>query len=321
MVERVLAERKRPAIRLRHSRVQHVLGVHLSPDVVADCLRRLNMTLEAASSSPEATLWSVTPPSWRFDIHIEEDLIEEVARLYGFDNIPERDADGDQAILPWTESRVRNERAADLLVDRGYFEAITYTFTDASWQSILFPDAALALSNPISAELGVMRVSLWPGLIQAARENQRRQQLRVRLFEIGRRFTAGTGEETEMVAGLASGSVLPEQWGAETSRVDFFDVKADVEALLALSEAQRISLLGGPASGPSSGTVGPNLAGQPAGGLAGCAPSATPEGTGFDISGLRVRSGSVRDTRGTRAGVPRHFEIPSHPPRCCCDRR
>ena len=231
--DRFVAARK--AISLRHRRVRHVLGVQVADDVVLDCLRRLDMDIEAAPGEDLRASWLVTPPSWRFDIHIEEDLIEEVARLYGFDNIPEQDASGNQIIRPWSETRVRNERAADLLVDRGYHEAITYTFTDASWQSILFPDSALALSNPISAELGVMRVSLWPGLIQAARENQRRQQARVRLFEIGRRFAAGSGEETEMIAGLASGGAEADQWGSESTRVDFFDVKADVEALLALS--------------------------------------------------------------------------------------
>ena len=181
-----------------------MLGVKIPSDVVADCLRRLGMALKRADVRPvvhnphPSPVWEVTPPSWRFDIRIEADLIEEVARLYGFDNIPEADAIGALIVQPQTESRVRNERAADLLVDRGYQEAITYTFTDAAVQSILFPDAALALKNPISAELGVMRVSVWPGLIQAVRENQRRQQLRVRLFEIGRRF-AGDGSETEVV--------------------------------------------------------------------------------------------------------------------------
>ncbi|HKE96808.1 MAG TPA: phenylalanine--tRNA ligase subunit beta, partial [Povalibacter sp.] len=150
----------RQAISLRHRRVRHVLGVQLSAETVLDCLRRLDMEIEAAPGDDLRASWLVTPPSWRFDMHIEEDLIEEVARLYGFDNIPEQNAAGDQAIQAWSETRVRNERAADLLVDRGYQEAITYTFTDARWQSILFPDSALALSNPISAELGVMRLSL-----------------------------------------------------------------------------------------------------------------------------------------------------------------
>lgn len=219
-------------IPLRHQRVQHVLGVKIDHATIQGLLVRLGMKLEASGDN-----WTVTPPSWRFDLRIEEDLIEEVARLYGFDNIPEQNAAGIWEMQPWTEGRVRNERAADLLVDRGYHEAITYTFTDASWQSILFPETAIALSNPISAELAVMRLSLWPGLIQAVRENQRRQQLRVRLFEIGRRFGAGDGAEAEMIAGVASGPLLGEQWGTDVGKVDFFDVKADVEALLTLSGA------------------------------------------------------------------------------------
>lgn len=232
-----------PTITLRHDRVQHVLGVVIAADTVAECLRRLGMTLEPCNLQPAAhrpqpsVIWKVTAPSWRFDLRIEEDLIEEVARLYGFDNIPEQNANGVWEMQPWTESEVGNGRAADLLVDRGYHEAITYTFTDAAWQTMLFPDPPMALSNPISAELAVMRLSLWPGLIQAVRDNQRRQQQRVRLFEIGRRFGAGNGAETEMIGGIASGPLLNDQWGAAAGKVDFFDVKADVEALLTLSGA------------------------------------------------------------------------------------
>ncbi len=217
-------------IRVRHARVQKVLGVQIAPETVADLLRRLGMTLEGGPNE-----WRATPPSWRFDLRIEEDLIEEVARLHGFDNIPEQPAQIAQVLAPWSERRVRNERAADLLVDRGYHEAITYTFTDANWQRILHAEDALALANPISAELAVMRLSLWPGLLQAVRANQHRQQQRIRLFEIGRRFAAGSGAETEVISGVAVGGALAEQWGSESRTIDFFDVKADVEALLALS--------------------------------------------------------------------------------------
>jgi phenylalanyl-tRNA synthetase beta chain len=220
-------------IGLRHQRVEHVLGVKLDTATVESLLRRLEMKLTGSGGK-----WQVTPPSWRFDLRIEEDLIEEVARLYGFDNIPEANEIAAQQMMPWTENRVRNERAADLLVDRGYQEAITYTFTDAAAQAALCPEPALALTNPISAEMGVMRVSLWPGLIQTLGSNQRRQQQRVRLFEIGRRYSA-SGDETEVIAGIASGSALPEQWGAEASKLDFFDVKADLEALLTLTGAAQ----------------------------------------------------------------------------------
>ena len=221
-----------PAIRLRHQRIEHVLGTQIPAGLPADLLARLGMKVTGSGGE-----WRVTPPSWRFDIHIEADLIEEIARVYGFDKIPEQDAAGTLAIAPWTESFVRNDRAADLLVDRGYHEAITYSFTDAGWQSILFNGNALAISNPISAELGVMRLSLWPGLLQAARDNQHRQQQRVRLFEVGRCF-ASDGAETEMIGGVVTGAVNDEQWGAATTKVDFFDVKADVEALLTLTGAR-----------------------------------------------------------------------------------
>jgi phenylalanyl-tRNA synthetase beta chain len=162
-------------------------------------------------------------------------LIEEVARLFGFDNIPEQPEFGAHEIAPWTEARVRNERASDLLVDRGYQEAITYSFTEPATQALLQPGAAFALANPISAELAVMRASLWPGLLQALGSNQRRQQQRVRLFEVGRRYNGTDGAETEVVAGVVAGSALPEQWAVETTKVDFFDVKADVAALLDLT--------------------------------------------------------------------------------------
>jgi phenylalanyl-tRNA synthetase beta chain len=222
----------RSAIRVRHQRVQHVLGAPLAADVVADCLTRLGMKVEGS-----APAWSVTPPSWRFDISIEEDLIEEVARLYGFDNIPEQNEIAAQRMQPWTETRVRNERAADLLVDRGYQEAITYSFTEPAAQAQLVPGSAFALANPISAELAVMRTSLWPGLLQALGSNQRRQQTRARLFEIGRRYAGADGAETEVVAAVVAGWALPEQWGVEATKIDFFDVKADVEALLDLTGA------------------------------------------------------------------------------------
>jgi phenylalanyl-tRNA synthetase beta chain len=229
-------ERPYPArepIRVRHQRVEHVLGAEFAPEVVVDCMKRLGMKVEAGSSGAH----TVTPPTWRFDLSIEEDLVEEVARLYGFDNIPEQNEIAAQRMQPWTETRTRNERAADLLVDRGYQEAITYSFTEPQAQALLFPGPAFVLANPISAELAAMRVSLWPGLLQALGSNQRRQQLRARLFEIGRRYAGTDGAETEVVAGVVTGSALPEQWGVEPAKIDFFDVKADVAALLDLTGA------------------------------------------------------------------------------------
>jgi phenylalanyl-tRNA synthetase beta chain len=182
------------------------------------------------------TKWLVTAPTWRFDIAIEEDLIEEIARVHGFDNVPETVQPARQPIAPSTETRVRTETAADVLVQRGYHEAITYSFVEPKLQQLFAPAMpALTLSNPISAELATMRASLWPGLVSALAFNQRRQQPRVRLFESGRKFVIdgqGTLEEIPVIAGVAAGPALPEQWGSPRSAADFFDVKSDVEALL-----------------------------------------------------------------------------------------
>jgi phenylalanyl-tRNA synthetase beta chain len=179
--------------------------------------------------------WQVGSPPWRFDMAIEEDLIEEVARVHGFDQIPETDPAVRQAMPALSETRVADETAADLLVQRGYFEAITYSFVDPALQALFCPGvAALELANPIASDLAAMRVSLWPGLARALAENQRRQQSRVRLFEIGRRFSLQEGALTEVpvIAGLAAGAALPEQWGTRAEPVEFFDVKSDIEALL-----------------------------------------------------------------------------------------
>ena len=135
---------------------------------------------------------------------------------------------------------MRPDRLLCALVDRGYFEAITFSFVDPALQKQLFPDATpLMLSNPIAADLAAMRVSLWPGLLVALRENLRRQQDRVRLFESGRKFLHAPAGLTEVptLAGVAAGNALPEQWGEKKRPVDFFDIKADVEALLELTGA------------------------------------------------------------------------------------
>jgi len=219
-------------IHLRHARVNRVLGMAVDEAELVGSLKRLGMRVSEAGQGE----WRVRPPSWRFDIAIEEDLIEEVVRIHGYDKVEGRDALVRQVITATTETRIAAERLADLLAARGYQEAVTYSFVDPALQQVLFPQVtALAIKNPISAELAVMRLSLWPGLVQALRENQRRQQPRVRLFELGRSFSAEQGTETELIAGLAAGPRLPEQWGEPTTAIDFYDVKADVSALLRLT--------------------------------------------------------------------------------------
>ncbi len=224
---------KRPSVMLRPERVASLLGVQIPRTEIDDILRRLGMQVAGAGD-----VLGVIPPSHRFDIAIEQDLIEEIGRIYGYDKIPCSDAKTPQCPQPVTEQAVTRERLRLLLVDRGYQEAITYSFVDARLQRLLFPKRpALALANPISAELGEMRLSLWPGLIEALRFNLRRQQERVRLFEVGTRFELEAGQliESQAIAGLITGPVLPEQWGAQPRAVDFYDLKSDVEALFALT--------------------------------------------------------------------------------------
>jgi phenylalanyl-tRNA synthetase beta chain len=218
---------------LRRSRLTRLLG---SPVPDADVHALLEAISERVEVTPDG--WRVTVPSHRFDLKIEADLIEEIARLRGFDAIPEAPATAPQIAGAATESRVPNERVLAAFVDRGYREAITYSFVDPSLQRRLFPDTpALALANPISIELSEMRVSLWPGLLECCRQNLRRQQNRVRLVEIGKQFTvhAGMLREVEVVAGLVTGTRWPEQWDSGATAVDYYDVKADLENVLAIA--------------------------------------------------------------------------------------
>jgi phenylalanyl-tRNA synthetase beta chain len=225
---------QRPAVPLRAGQLQRLLGVALPSGRVTETLERLHMKVKAA-----ATGWQVTPPAYRFDIGIEADLIEEVARIVGFEAIPETDAQARQRFGRLSTQRPAESAVLLALAARGYSEAISYAFVDPALQGQLFPDrAALALSNPIASDLSVMRISLWPGLLRAALENQHRQADRIRLFEHGARFEVegGATREIDTLAGVAIGARLPEQWGVPKelrSAADFYDVKADVAALLA----------------------------------------------------------------------------------------
>jgi phenylalanyl-tRNA synthetase beta chain len=218
-------------IEVRYSQLDRLIGISVPRPRAAEILTQLGLEVKVAADRIAAR-----PPSWRFDLAQEADLVEEVARVYGYNDIPAIDlpAAGRPAQVP--EGSIGLPRQAKLLADRGYQEAITYSFVDPVLQRRLFPDTpALALANPISAELAEMRVSLWPGLLGALAGNVRRQQERVRLFEVGTAFRLQSGSLTEapVVGGIAWGLRLPEQWGAEKTAVDFYDVKGDVEALLA----------------------------------------------------------------------------------------
>ncbi|MGJ0431121.1 phenylalanine--tRNA ligase subunit beta [Methylobacter sp.] len=223
----------RPAVLLRRQRIEKILGIALADEEIAAIFQRLGMSVEA-----QADGWQITPPGFRFDIAIEADLIEELARIYGYNNLPRSSLLMRSELSKATEAVLDIDRVKDLMVDRGYQEAITYSFVDEDIQKAVAPDdIVISLKNPISSELAVMRTTLWCGLLNAALHNTNRQQNRVRLFETGLRFINEGGEtrQQKMLAGLALGSVYAEQWGEKSRKVDFFDVKADVQAMFALT--------------------------------------------------------------------------------------
>ena len=220
------------SISLRRARLERVLGTEIPDDIVADILKNLQLNIEQ-----DADGWQVTPPAFRFDLAIEDDLVEEIARIYGYDLIPETTATAELPLRPVTESIIDMELVAASLAARDYQEIITYSFIDAeNNRRFTGEDSKLVLSNPISSEMSVMRGSLWPGMIAVAAANVARQQERVRFFEIGKSFHGKLKKPLEIirVSGLAIGSAVPEQWGGPAQGVDFFDIKSDLNALLRL---------------------------------------------------------------------------------------
>ena len=224
---------KRESIVLRKTRLGHLLGLEIDDVEVTRILESLQLKVSTTGDG-----WSVVPPSHRFDMQYEVDLVEEVARIHGYDAIPETTLSAQSPLETVTESRIEMERAAATLIGRDYQEIVTYSFIDPEANKrFTGAESELVLSNPISSELSVMRASLWPGMVAAASANMARQQDRVRFFEASRSYhgTLDAHEEVVRLAGLAAGPVAPEQWGSKSQNVDFFDIKADVEALLALT--------------------------------------------------------------------------------------
>ena len=229
-------------VQLRRSKLDALLGHHIETESVTEIFHRLGFDVTYAND-----IWTVTSASWRFDIEIEEDLIEEVARIYGYNSIPNN--------APLAHLRMREHKESDLdlariktaLVDADYQEAITYSFVDPKIQSLLHPhQEALVLPNPISVEMSAMRVSLMSGLLGAVLYNQNRQQSRVRLFETGLRFVpdanAEFGVRQEFVlSAVITGTAKSEHWAGKAESVDFFDLKGDLESVLSLTEgANRV---------------------------------------------------------------------------------
>jgi phenylalanyl-tRNA synthetase beta chain len=228
-------------VALRRARLKRVLGIEVADADVARMLAALGMVVTATEEG-----WQVTAPSSRFDIEREEDLIEEVARIYGYERIPTNIPAGQIALAADPEARLGEMAVRGHLASRGYFEAVTMAFVNADLLRTWHIDAgSVALANPLSADLAVMRTSLLPGLIDALRHNRDRQQDRVRLFELGRSFhaTDGAPDEVQRLALVACGSAAVEQWSEPSRALDFYDLKGDLDSLLAFAgEPERWSV-------------------------------------------------------------------------------
>ena len=225
-------------VRVRPERVRRVLGVALSDDAILALLRRQDFSPQVDSRG-----FLVTPPSYRFDLSIEEDFIEEVARLHGYDAIPALPPAGAATLLPAPESRVEEYSLARALAARDYQEVVTYSFVDSADEALLSPQpSTVTLLNPIASQMSVLRSSLAIGLVRTLQANLSRKQERVRIFEIGRCFsrTGDRYEQERRLGGLIYGARNPEQWGMESTDADFYDLKADVSALLPQGETRFI---------------------------------------------------------------------------------
>ncbi|MBW8458444.1 MAG: phenylalanine--tRNA ligase subunit beta [Thiobacillus sp.] len=217
---------RRAPITLRLPRLTRVAGIELDADQVARDLAAIGAEVERQDDR-----LVVTPPSFRFDLAIEEDLIEEAVRLFGYDNIPAQPPAAPSRMLPQDETVLADDTLRQMMVDLDYQEVITYSFVDPAWEAAFDAGARpLLLANPIASQLSAMRTTLWGGLIETLRHNLNRQQARVRIFELGRVYVSLAGQPMRL-GGLIYGDALPEQWGAPSRRVDFFDLKGDLERL------------------------------------------------------------------------------------------
>ncbi|MDJ0740586.1 MAG: phenylalanine--tRNA ligase subunit beta [Gammaproteobacteria bacterium] len=233
-INEVVADDELPTctpVALRRTRIQRLLGVAIDDATVSDILARLGMQVSATDDG-----WQASAPSARFDIAIEADLIEEIGRVYGYANIPASLSSAPVSVAIRPEAAFSLDAAKRLLAQRGYQEAITYSFIAAEIAAVLTPGAEpIKLANPISADMSDMRASIWPGLIQTLGYNLARQQGRVKVFESGLTFIRRDGqiEQHAKLAGLVCGEADAEQWGLATRRADFYDIKADLESVLA----------------------------------------------------------------------------------------
>ncbi len=230
---------KPATIHLRRDRIARLLGFTLPDAQVEGILTRLGLQLTKVADG-----WSCVAPLHRFDISIEADLIEELVRVHGYDKLEARVPHADSKMVRLPENRVLENRLRDLLADRGYQEVVTFTFVEPKLMKTLEPRLEpLALLNPITPELAVMRTNLWAGLVNTAQYNLNRQISRLALFELGLRFVpeAGGLNQEKVIAGLVTGAREPLQWNQSKDAFDFYDLKGDIEALLALGGERKLA--------------------------------------------------------------------------------
>ncbi|MRI32477.1 phenylalanine--tRNA ligase subunit beta [Endozoicomonas sp. OPT23] len=238
-VSEVVSEELLPTlatVALRADKVESLLGIRINNDLIEGLLSRLGLELTVTGEGE----WNVAVPGWRFDISIEEDLIEELGRIYGYERLPETIPMALLKLKQVDESKVKEADLRRVLVGRGYQEAVSFSFIDPKLHKQFdHQREAVALANPISADLSVMRTSLLPGLVKTVSYNLNRQQSRVRLFETGQTFIRNGDElkQENQIAAVITGNRFPEGWTGKSEPVDFYDLKGDIEALLELGGA------------------------------------------------------------------------------------
>ncbi len=221
----------REEIQLREKRISRLLGITIPASKIESILQRLGCKITANEEG-----WKVVPPLFRFDISVEVDLIEELARINGYDQIPATLRKMTPLVVQSSEAEIKLDVFHKVLTSQGYQEVISYSFVDENIEKLLSPELeAVKLANPISTELSVMRTTLWSGLLKTISYNLKRQQNRARVFETGLTFvkTASGLTQRKKISGAITGSLYEPQWAQKSTQVDFFDIKGDVEALLA----------------------------------------------------------------------------------------
>ena len=224
---------KLETILITREKISSVLGFDLDPSWIESKFKFLGFNITKKNNNS----WAIIPPSFRFDIRIPVDLIEELARLYGYDKVPVQRISVDANISQKSKSKVGSYDILQVLVNRGYQEVITYSFISNEYHDLIDPSAKkITLKNPISDDMSIMRSSLWPGLLQTVEMNQRRGHHNARFFETGLCFSGiSVDDQRQKIAGIVCGERFESQWGSPEREVDFFDAKSDVESLLSLS--------------------------------------------------------------------------------------